>query len=200
MSDRYFDKQQPFDVTARRLPHWYQDGKIYFVTFRLGDSLPQTVLENLKVEREQWIRANGEPDTQEKKNAYQRLFNGRVNQYLDAGYGACVLSDSRAAQIMESAILYFHGERCLVHTYVVMSNHVHLIAQPFEGIELKRILHSIKSFTANRINQVLNQSGRLWSRETYDRLIRDAGHYESVRRYIQKNIDQGGVRWNLNVI
>ena len=34
------------------LPHWTREGGIYFVTFRLADSLPQAVVKAWKAERE----------------------------------------------------------------------------------------------------------------------------------------------------
>ncbi len=37
------------------LPHWRQDGCTYFVTFRLADSLPQSVVAKLKEKRERWL-------------------------------------------------------------------------------------------------------------------------------------------------
>jgi hypothetical protein len=42
-------------VTIRergRLPHWEIDAGLHFVTFRLADSLPNTVLEQFRTERE----------------------------------------------------------------------------------------------------------------------------------------------------
>lgn len=41
------------------LPHWRQDECTYFVTFRLADSLPQSVLQKLEEERIQWFRKAG---------------------------------------------------------------------------------------------------------------------------------------------
>src|SRR4051794_31708695 len=42
-------------VTIRdrgRLPHWEYESGTYFVTFRLADSLPKSVVDQLKAERE----------------------------------------------------------------------------------------------------------------------------------------------------
>ena len=45
MEDRlFFDPHQPFDVTERKLPHWNQNNKFYFVTFRLADAMPTEVM------------------------------------------------------------------------------------------------------------------------------------------------------------
>src|SRR5437773_263831 len=41
------------------LPHWRQEGVTYFVTWRLGDSLPQSKLRQHAAERDAWIKAHG---------------------------------------------------------------------------------------------------------------------------------------------
>ena len=40
-----------------RLPHWEADQAIYFVTFRLADSLPRSVLREFEAERQNILTA-----------------------------------------------------------------------------------------------------------------------------------------------
>ncbi len=40
----FFDRNQPFTIFESNLPHWMQSGCLYFVTWRLGDSLPVEAL------------------------------------------------------------------------------------------------------------------------------------------------------------
>ena len=48
----YFDKHDCEHLRwATRLPHWHQDDKYVFVTFRLADSLPQAKLRVLQEEK-----------------------------------------------------------------------------------------------------------------------------------------------------
>ena len=45
--------QEPFErKSGAYLPHWRQKGGVYFVTWRLADSLPLEMQEALKLERE----------------------------------------------------------------------------------------------------------------------------------------------------
>ena len=44
-----------------------------------------------------------------------------------------------------------------------------------------------KSYTSKRINEVVGSEGQVWQREYYDRLIRNAEHYERTVEYIRKN-------------
>jgi hypothetical protein len=44
----FFDPEASLVIHRGKLPHWRQEGAIYFVTFHLADSLPQTKLEWLR--------------------------------------------------------------------------------------------------------------------------------------------------------
>jgi hypothetical protein len=73
------------EVTVRdrgRLPHWEAEGATYFATFRLLDSLPQSVLDSFRFERGDIVR------TAEQKRL-DELFSERVEAHLDSGCGAC---------------------------------------------------------------------------------------------------------------
>ena len=61
-SELFFDKSdfEHFDW-GTFLPHWHQDGKYVFITFRLYDSLPQKKLQWLRDERESWLKLHPQP-------------------------------------------------------------------------------------------------------------------------------------------
>jgi putative transposase len=48
-------------------------------------------------------------------------------------------------------------------------------------------VHSWKSFTAHAINQSLGRRGAVWSREYFDRMIRNDRQFEATRFYIENN-------------
>ncbi len=54
-----FDECKAVRIYRRNLPHWRQDGTTYFVTFRLGDSLPRRVLDQWEYEKQLWLAARG---------------------------------------------------------------------------------------------------------------------------------------------
>ena len=82
------------EMRSRNLPHWTRDGAVYWVTFRLADSLPQEKVAQLKAEREEWALQNPEPWTAEQQRDSATRFTKRVQTWLDAGYGSCVLGRS----------------------------------------------------------------------------------------------------------
>jgi hypothetical protein len=57
----FFDPEARLDIHRGKLPHWRQEGVIYFVTFRLADSLPQAKLDWLRREKELWLGLNPGP-------------------------------------------------------------------------------------------------------------------------------------------
>ena len=110
-----------------------------------------------------------------------------IQDYLDAGYGSCVLRDDTCRQIVEDALWHFASERYHLYAYVVMPNHVHVLFQPMEGRTLSEIVASWKKFTARQINDVLGREGSLWQKESFDTLVRSERHFQDIVRYIKKN-------------
>jgi len=117
------------------LPH-YDGGEIpEFLTFRLGDSLPQTVLERWRIELEKEVGFD-----------IEAVLRRRIEAYLDQGYGRCYLKDERVATMVQDSLLFHGGERYRLSAWVVMPNHVHFLATPSVGVELSDIQHSLKSY------------------------------------------------------
>jgi len=51
----FLDPSAEISKHGHRLPHWQQDIKMQFVTFRLGDSLPEAKVKQWKEERRIWL-------------------------------------------------------------------------------------------------------------------------------------------------
>jgi len=153
-------------------------GLIQSITFRLADSLPAHVLEALADERERLD---------------DRAWRQQIEDYLDAGYGACYLRQPEIAALVEEALHYFDGQRYRLLAWVIMPNHVHVLIETFTGYLLDKVIHSWKSYTANEANKRLGRSGRFWYREYFDRYIRDERHFGNVVRYIHHNPVKAGL-------
>ena len=52
---------------------------------------------------------------------------------------------------------------------------------------LTKIMHSLKSYTANEANKILNREGRFWQRESYDHWVRDHEELARIAEYIVQN-------------
>lgn len=174
--------------TARRnLPHWTRSGAIYWVTFRLADSLPQEKVAQVRAEREEWIIQHPQPWDVELRREYATRFTKRVQAWLDTGYGSCALREPMIRQHVSQCLLRFDGERLKLHAAVVMPNHVHAIIEPSRANVLSTLLKGIKGASARQVNQALGRSGVLWMDESYDRIVRSEKEYVYFLRYIQEN-------------
>ena len=163
-----------------RLPH-FEGGQIpQFFTFRLYDSVPQSLIE-------EW-----------KQKLTDVEFRKSVEKFLDAGYGSCFLREPKVATLVADSLKYHDGKKYDLTSWVVMPNHLHFLATPCEGVELATIAHSIKSYTAHEANKILGRTGRFWQVEPFDRYIRNAKHFASVIKYIENNPVTAGLCKNVS--
>ena len=185
----YFDPHQPIAELHGNLPHWRQSGVTYFVTFRLADSLPQAKLDQWVHEREDWLRRHPEPRSPAARRDYFERFVTRFQRWLDAGYGECVLSQPEPRGILVDSLKHFDAQRYALGDWVVMPNHAHVLVTPLGGVELSKVLHAWKSYSANEINRLLGRRGQLWQKESFDHIVRGPAAAERIRRYIRNNPD-----------
>jgi menaquinone-specific isochorismate synthase len=158
------------------LPHLEIEDGIYFVTFRLADSLPKQKCDYLKYQRQNIINTAkqfGRELTLDEKNTLRKLFSQKIDGLLDAGSGNCMLSKAAVAQIVRDSFHYFEGIRYSLIAWCIMPNHVHVVVKVTKEHTLSQIIHGWKSYTSKKANKVLNRSGSFWQREYYDHLIRD---------------------------
>jgi len=162
------------------LPH-FDGGRIaQFITFRLHDALPQRLLNRWRIEIE---------DNRDESDSELR---DRIDEWLDRGAGACHLRNRSIARLVQGALLRFDGERYGFSAWVIMPNHVHLLLTPHEH-SLSDIVHSIKSYSAQEANKLLQRRGSFWFEDYFDRYIRDLDHFEKVINYIEDNPVKAGL-------
>jgi REP-associated tyrosine transposase len=191
---RFFNPYAEVHQTENRLPHWQQKGAVYFVTFRLGDAVPSRLLVQWEGQRDAWLRAHPTPWTSAVECEYHLRFSGAIERWLDAGYGACLLKRGDCAKIVAGALQYFEGDRIAMISFVVMPNHVHALFVQNPEWTLERLIKGWKRFTSREINRHLEQSGSLWQRDYFDRLVRDEKHFANCVRYIRRNPERARLK------
>ena len=110
---------------------------------------------------------------------------------------------AKARDTVLESLLRWKDRRYELYAACVMPDHVHLLIEPMierEGndgnpvfFSLSKILHSIKSFTANRINKIDNAREAVWETESFDRLIRSESDLQEKFQYITRNPWDTGV-------
>jgi len=131
---RFFNPYADIRFTANRLPHWQQQGAIYFVTFRLADAVPYHLRTQWEAERAAWLRFHPQPWSAEMEREYHERFSGAIERWLDAGHGSCILRRHDCADIVAMALRYFDGKRVAIISSVVMPNHVHAVFVQNDGV------------------------------------------------------------------
>jgi putative transposase len=173
------------------LPHCDSAQAIQSITYRLNDALPARVLERMQAEVRREITDPKTRDSELRK---------RIEDYLDAGHGSCILRESEVAECIVDTWLHFDGTRYRLLEWVAMPNHCHVLIEPLPGIALGTIVLSWKNFTARFINRFVGRrrvgaqvEGRVWQREYWDRYIRNDQHLAAARHYIRMNPVKAGL-------
>jgi len=141
-----------------------------------------------KEERAAWVAVQGPrpwPDSLERE--YYRRFFGTVERWMDLGTGECVLRDAENAKVVEECLAFFEGQRSVLHAWVVMPNHVHVLFETIGVVTTGELIGSWKGYSARRINERMGRSGALWQKSYFDRMIRDWEHFGRCVRYIRRN-------------
>jgi len=187
MDLHFFNPYAEIQQTRNRLPHWQQEGAVYFLTFRLADSVPHKLRTEWEGERANWLRVNPEPWSSEIEQEYHRRFSGAIERWLDAGYGARLLRRPDCAEIVARTLRYFDGERLGLVSFIVMPNHAHALFVQRPEWPLEKMLRSWKSFSTREINALLGRTDALWQRDYFDRLVRNEKHFANCVRYVPRN-------------
>ncbi len=204
MLGELFDPKAEVLVHERLRPHWSQAGAIVFVTFRTRDSIPKSVLDCWEREKKDWMQRRGHPAERHwskifpelppsERNAFRRHFNRCREDCLDNCLGRCLLRRPALAQIVVNSLLYFDGDRYRMGDFVVMPNHVHLLAAFPTEDAMKKQFDSWLHFTAFQINTHTGDSGRFWQQEPFDHLVRSLDQYDYLRSYIADNPGKAGL-------
>lgn len=88
---------------------------------------------------------------------------------------------------MEDVLRFFDGQRYELGESVVMPNHAHALVTPWGEHELTDILHSWKSYSAKKINQMCGRQGHFWQKESFDHIVRSPEQLERIAQYIRDN-------------
>jgi type I restriction enzyme R subunit len=71
--------------------------------------------------------------------------------------------------------------------FVIMPNHVHVLAAFPAAKQMLEQCGSWKHYTAVQINRALGRQGRFWETDVFDHLVRSAEQFEHFRDYIARN-------------
>jgi putative transposase len=98
------------------------------------------------------------------------------------------------ADILIRCILeYREREAYLLHEFVVMPNHLHLLLTPGSETSLEKAIQLIKGGSSHDIHQQLENKMHIWNPGFHEATIRDFGDFEARRQYIRMNPVEAGL-------
>jgi REP element-mobilizing transposase RayT len=171
----------------RNLPHWHPAGRVIFLTWRLAGSLPAARRSSKVTPSPAQAGRTGKSAGATRSEEWTKEFQ-ILDAELDRGVsGPLWLRNPAIAGYVEDAII--RGSELghyLLHAYVVMPNHVHVLLEP--RIPLARITGSIKGVSARDANATLGRVRMpFWQDESFDHWLRNGAEFQHIRHYIEQN-------------
>jgi REP element-mobilizing transposase RayT len=159
------------------MPHWEPKGAALFLTWTLEGSMPR---------HPELLLAQGASEGQRFSALDRELDMARV--------GPTWLANEAVALCVVETLLLAQDEwkLCELISWVVMSNHVHVLLQPLHP--LRNITRAIKKVSARRANLILGWTGlRFWQEEGYDHWVRNLTELGRISRYVEWNPVRAGL-------
>lgn len=202
-------------VTRGDLPHWYVPGTAHFVTYRLAETIPWSVMQQWREERQRLLKQTppkGLSRPEHRMRLHKKFF-AEYDRYLDSHSNRDWLARFEVAEVIRENLYHHDGAKYQLLAYSIMPNHAHVLLQPFERVAdaatfrpdcssdevpdsrgpLSSIMHSLKSYTANRANGILGRSGQFWQHESYDHWVRGEDEIGGIVDYIRNNPVKAGL-------
>jgi putative transposase len=98
-----------------------------------------------------------------------------------------VLNCPQAAKIVLYSLHWLESQkRIILDAAVIMPDHLHFVAALRQD-SLDRLLHSLKSYTAKKINALLKRQGVFWQPQYHDHAVREDEDLNEVVLYSLNN-------------
>lgn len=111
------------------------------------------------------------------QHVVQRGNNRQVSFFNDEGYGV----------YLDKLKEYSRKYGVDVHSYVLMTNHVHLLVTPDESQGVSRLMQALGRYYVRYVNQIHKRTGTLWEGRYKSTLIDSECYFLAVSRYIEFN-------------
>jgi type I restriction enzyme R subunit len=195
-----YNPWEPVEVQEGNLPHWQQDRRTYFITWRTDDSIPAASLRQWNQARDIWLHVHGVTADNvstlppEKQIEYHDRFTKSFHTELDRGHGACLLRTQSLRDIVEQTLRHFDGVRYDLGDFVLVPNHVHFLVCLNDDVTITGQCFSWKRFSSGEINKASNRRGTFWQSESYDHIVRSLEALRRIQNYIASNPSHARLR------
>ena len=117
------------------------------------------------------------------QHVIQRGNNRQVSFFNDTDY----------AVYLDKLKLYSTKYSVAVHSYVLMTNHVHLLMTPETEQGVSQVMQALGRYYVRYINQTYGRTGTLWEGRYKSTLVDSDNYFLTVSRYIELNPVRAGM-------
>ena len=164
--------------TGEHGPQGDRPGALRLVTVMLEDALPKDKLASI-------VDALPAEEQRERQR--------RLHHLLDSGYGSCLLARPKLAELVDQCLQSFNGRQCELISFVLMPSHMHLLLGSNSGYRLEQVLLALMDWTEEQCEEKLGISGRVWSRQYREQIIRDEEHMLAAIEFIHSDPVRAGL-------
>ncbi len=107
--------------------------------------------------------------------------------------GACFLSDRDRFRYLDEITLLARTHAVSVHAYVLMTNHVHLLATPADPDGVSTLMRFLGLRYVSYFNRTHARTGSLWEGRPYVCLVDADSYLLTCHRYIEENPVRAGM-------
>jgi len=100
---------------------------------------------------------------------------------------ACFFSDQDYVVYLDKLKEYSEKYQVALHSYVLMTNHVHLLLTPNSDSGVSKMMQSLGRYYVRYVNHTYKRTGTLWEGRYKSTLIDSQCYFLTVSRYIELN-------------
>jgi len=105
-----------------------------------------------------------------------------------------LLQSERSATLLIEVLYHYRAQHeYLLHEFVVMPNHLHLILSPTAAVTIEKTMQLIKGGFSFRAKKAFGWKEVIWHRSFNDRRLRNATEYSNAREYLLDNPAKAGI-------
>lgn len=183
---QFLEKRKHVDIWGHKMPHWFQAHKTMFITFRLADSLPHHIIEEFLADRAV-MREELKVIGNKSRKFYEELMEHKMESWLNNGHGNCILGNANVRQIVVGALRHYNFKEYLLHSFIIMPNHLHILLSPLTEKPINTVIGRIKGFTSFKIKKLLGIDSEIWQQGMFDRIVRSDDEFKKYVDYIRNN-------------
>ncbi|HUL15019.1 MAG TPA: transposase [Terriglobales bacterium] len=108
--------------------------------------------------------------------------------------GRTIFQVPENAEILINTLFHYRDRNAyLLHEFVVMPDHLHLLLTPDHSVSLEEVMQLIKGGSSHRIHKARHQKMEIWQVGFHDWTVRDASDWQSKAEYIATNPVRAGL-------